>query len=65
MGAEQDLVCLLADVTQRSDRLAFVLVGIIPYVLLPAAKGSLFSWKIVLNNIYVPLKEGSWIGKAV
>jgi len=56
---------LLADVTQRSDRLAFVLVGIIPYVLLPAAKGSLFSWKIVLNNIYVPLKEGSWIGKAV
>lgn len=65
MGAEQNLVCLLADIIQLVDLLVFMLMDSISYMLLPTAKGSLFGWKIVLNNIYISLKEGSCIGKAV
>lgn len=65
MGAEQNLVCLLADIIQLFDLLVFMLMDSISYMLLPTPKGSLFGWKIVLNNIYISLKEGSCIGKAV
>lgn len=65
MGAEQNLVCVLADIIQQFDLLVFMLIDSISYVPLPTAKGSLFGWKIVLNNICISLREGSWLGKAV
>lgn len=41
MGAEQNLVCLLADIIQQFDQLVFMLIDSISYVLLLTAKGIL------------------------